>query len=457
MQRFTREIPLSVSADEAFAWHARPGAFERLLPPWQRVRVLERQGGLEVGARLKLRLPGLLPIAWLAEHTTCVPGRSFTDVQRRGPFHTWEHTHEFVPCPDGTSILRDTIHYRLPGGAWGAWLGSGRVGRELRRMFRYRQTVTREDLAMHAAEQAKPRQRVALSGSSGLVGTALRTLLTTGGHTVRPLVRRAAGVDEIPWDPQRGVAEAAAFEGLDAVIHLAGENIAAGRWTSARKAAIRESRVAGTRSLVDSLARVARRPRTFLCASAVGIYGSRGDEVLTEGSASGEGFLAEVARAWEAEAMRATELGMRVVLMRIGVVLSPTGGMLRQVLPPFQLGAGGPVGNGTQWLSWISLDDVSAAMHHVLLHDEVHGPVNLVAPTPVTNAEFARTLGHVLGRPTVLRVPEFVVRTMFGEMGVETVLASVRATPQALERSGFCFRHATLEVALRHVLGRAAE
>jgi uncharacterized protein (TIGR01777 family) len=297
---------------------------------------------------------------------------------------------------------------------------------------------------------------VAVTGASGLVGSRLCAFLTTGGHRVSRLVRRPpASLDEVRWDPAAGRADLGALEGADAVVHLAGETIAGGRFTDARKALIRDSRVAGTRTLVEALARLRRPPGVLVSASAIGYYGDRGDTLLDEASAPGEGFLPQVCREWEAAAAAVAGRGVRVVLPRLGIVLSPAGGALAKLLTPFRLGAGGRVGSGRQFMSWIDLDDAIGALHFALGAATLAGPVNLVAPAPVTNAEFARALGRVLGRPARVPFPAPAVRLLLGEMGEALLLASQRVRPRRLEEAGFGFRHSTLEAALRFELGRS--
>ena len=298
--------------------------------------------------------------------------------------------------------------------------------------------------------------KILVSGSTGLVGSALVPFLSTGGHEVIRLVRGRPqpGEAAVPWDPQAGTIEAAGLEGLDAVVHLAGENVA-GRWTAAKKARIRSSRVAGTRLLAEALAGLKRPPRTLVCASAIGYYGDRGDEVLREETPSGAGFLAEVCREWEAAARPAAEKGLRVVHLRIGVVLSPAGGALARMLTPFKLGLGGRIGAGSQFMSWIAIDDLTGAVHHALTTESLRGPVNAVAPRPVTNREFTKTLGRVLGRPTLFPMPAFAARLAFGEMADELLLASARVEPAKLVTSGYRFRAPELEGALRRLLGKS--
>jgi len=296
---------------------------------------------------------------------------------------------------------------------------------------------------------------VVVSGSRGLVGAALVPFLTADGHRVTRLVRRtAAKPDEAAWDPVRDAVDASRLDGADGVVHLAGENIAAGRWTSARKAEIRRSRVDGTRTLCEALARLPHPPKILVSASAIGLYGDRGAEVLTEKSAPGTGFLADVCREWEAATGPASRAGIRVVNLRFGMILSPRGGALRKLLLPFRLGMGGRIGSGEQFVSWIVLDDAIRLLHHVLYEETVRGPVNAVAPAPVTNAEFARTLARILRRPTLLPVPAFAARLAFGEMADALLLASARVIPARLRAWGYRFRFPELEAALRHTLGR---
>lgn len=296
---------------------------------------------------------------------------------------------------------------------------------------------------------------VVVSGSHGLVGSALVPFLTTGGNRVTRLVRgTAARPDETAWDPVRGTVDASRLDGVDGVVHLAGENIAAGRWTPARKAEIRRSRVDGTRTLCEVLARLPHPPKILVSASAIGVYGDRGAEILTEGSVPGTGFLTDVCQEWEAATGPATRAGIRVVNLRFGMVLSPRGGALRKLLLPFRLGMGGRIGSGEQFTSWIALDDAIEVLHHVLCEETVRGPVNAVAPGPVTNAEFARTLARILRRPTLLPVPVFAARLAFGEMADALLLASACVMPASLQASGYRFRFPELEAALRHLLGR---
>lgn len=295
---------------------------------------------------------------------------------------------------------------------------------------------------------------VAVTGSTGLVGTALADSLEAAGHVVRRVVRRPAraGQHEIRWDPTAGQIDTTALAGVDGVVHLAGESLAAHRWTEAFKAEIRDSRVRGTRLLCDALAGLSTKPGVLVSASAVGYYGDRGEETVDESSAPGTGFLADVCREWEAATQSARDAGIRVVNLRLGVVLSPHGGALAQMLTPFKLGVGGVIGSGRQYLSWISIDDLVSAIQFALRTESLSGPVNAATPHPVANREFTKTLGGVLGRPTVFPMPAFAARLAFGEMADEMLLGGVRVEPRALSTAGFAFQYPELESALRHLL-----
>ncbi len=294
--------------------------------------------------------------------------------------------------------------------------------------------------------------RIAITGASGLIGAAVRSRLDPA-HTVIPLVRRAPGPGERRWDPLAGRLDPTVFSDVDVVVHLAGESIAGGRWSKSRLKAIRQSRAAGTATIVAGIEAASPRPRTLLSASAVGYYGDRGDTTVDESRGAGTGFLPEVAVEWERATDPLLAIGVRVVTTRFGIVLSPAGGALAKMLPPFRLGLGGRLGSGRQWMSWISVDDCAEAIGH-LIGSSLAGPVNLVAPEPVTNAEFTRTLGRVLNRPTLIPIPAALLRAVVGGLADEGLLASTRVVPTRLVGDGFRFRHPRLEDALRHVLGR---
>jgi uncharacterized protein (TIGR01777 family) len=295
--------------------------------------------------------------------------------------------------------------------------------------------------------------KILVSGVSGLIGAALLPSLQASGWSVVRLVRgRATGKDQIAWDPAKPISPQA-VSGFDAVVHLAGESIF-GRWTAAKKARILSSRLDGTTNLAQALARAAEKPKVFVCGSAIGYYGNRGDELLREESSPGAGFLAEVCQRWEEATAPAVQADIRTAHLRTGVVLSPKGGALGAMLPPFKIGVGGRMGDGRQWMSWVHVQDMVGAINHIIKNDLLQGPINMVAPKPVTNAEFTRTLAGVLSRPAILPVPAFAVKAVFGEMGTELLLASQKVEPGKLISSGYPFRYRELKAALEALLQR---
>lgn len=459
---FVRKLTLPVSAAEAFAWHERPGALQRLLPPWEQARLVSRTGGVENGAEAVLETKiGPIKLKWLARHHDYIAGQQFCDTQVSGPFASWEHQHLFSDGTDKGSLLEDRIEYALPAQPMSSIFGGGYVENKLDRMFAYRHRQTRDDLAHHARYHDQPRQTVAITGASGMVGGTLSALLTTGGHAAIPLAREgsksassSSAKQQSTWNSSSGAVHLASDLAVDTFVHLAGENIGGSRWTKAVKEKIRDSRILGTRRLCEAITKLPTVPKTLVCASAIGYYGDRGEELLDETSSLGKGFLAEVCHDWELATAPARDAGIRVVNARFGVILSPTGGALSKMLTPFNMGGGGVVGSGKQYWSWVSLDEVAAALHHCIMTSSLTGPVNIVAPTAVTNLEFTKTLGRVLSRPTIFPLPATVARVVLGEMADELLLASQRVVPAKLVASGYQFRHEYLETALRHMLGR---
>ena len=460
MNHLTFKTPVNASAESLFRWHTRSGAFERLTPPWAPVR-LEEDGGVREGARSVIRLgPGPASIRWVAEHYDVEEGRQFCDRQVEGPFSHWEHTHRMEPQGDNESLLVDEIEYQLPLGGVGQFFGGSFSRDRLRRQFAYRHRVTRNDLDLH--QQYNPRGdnlTVAVSGASGFVGSMLVPFLTTGGHTVKRLVRsQPTEDDEIYWDHRAGAIETEKLEGVDAVIHLAGENVFALRWTKSKKQRIMNSRAEGTRLISEALAHLDDPPEVFLSASAVGYYGDQGTDIITEDTPPrGTGFLTEVCEAWEDATTPAQEAGIRTAQLRTGIVLSPAGGALELMLPAFRMGLGGRVGAPDQYFPWIAMDDVIGGFYHALMTDTVKGPVNLTAPYPVRMEDYAETLAEVLSRPAFLNVPSAAVRTALGEMADEMILKSARAVPEQLQDTGYEFLYPELDEALRHLLGKTLQ
>jgi len=457
VSRFRTDLP--VDRMTAFAWHERPGAFERLTPPWEDVELVSREGGIRDG-RVVLRISrGPVKLTWKLRHEDFRPDEQFVDVQEEGPFTHWRHIHRFEDAPGGC-VMDDEIEWQPPLGPAGELVGVPIVEKDLERMFRFRHTRLAQDLAMHARHADRPRLRVAISGASGLVGSALTHLLTTGGHTVVPMVRsesRARAGEGILFDIEGQRIDEEALRGVDAVVHLAGEPIQGLRWTEAKKRAILESRVKGTELISRTVAQLRGGPETLVMASAVGFYGDRGDAILDEGASRGRGFLADVVEAWEGAARRAEGSGIRVAKIRLGVVLSPAGGALGTMLPAFRAGVAGRLGSGRQYMPWIDLDDVTGIFHHALMEPEVRGILNAASPNPVPNSTFTSIMGRVLNRPTILPVPSLAVRAAFGEMGRELLLKGQRVRPARTLDTGYSFRFEGLEDSLRHQLGRGSE
>lgn len=431
---------------EVFAWHTRPGAMTRLVPPWQPMTVVAETESLADG-RAVLGLPGGL--RWVAQHDASAfdpPHRFVDELSSQGPsswparvIGWWRHTHEFSEASGGTRVY-DHVDTSVPGAA-------------LRSTFVYRHRQLAEDLAAHRAAGVQP-MTVAVTGASGLVGSALSAFLSTGGHRVISLVRRPASNDfERQWNPDRPAPDM--LSGVDAVVHLAGASIA-GRFTDEHKAAIRDSRIEPTRRLADAAALADEGPATFVSASAIGYYGfDRGDALLGEESARGDGFLADVVADWEAATAPASDAGLRVVTVRTGIVQSARGGTLKLMRPLFAAGLGGRLGSGEQWLSWIGLDDLLDVYHRALYDARLTGPVNAVAPEPIRNADYTKALAKVLHRPALLPVPSLGPRMLLGEQGArELAAANQRVVPAKLETLGHRFRRSKITDALSHELGR---
>lgn len=438
--------------DEVFAWHTRPGAMPRLVPPWQPMRVVKETESLADGQAI-LGLPGGL--RWVAQHQPegYDPPRQFVDVLSSDGgvdglktlpprvIGWWRHTHKFGDAGNGATRVHDIVDTTVPGAA-------------LRSTFAYRHRQLAEDLAAHrdAALAGAGPLTVAMTGASGLVGTALAAFLSAGGHRVIRLVRRnPSGPDERRWEPSQPADDL--LEGVDAVVHLAGESIA-GRFTDAHRRAIRDSRIEPTRRLAELAARTDGLT-AFVSASAIGFYGyDCGDTVLDETSPRGAGFLADVVADWEAATAPAADAGVRVVTVRTGIVQAAAGGTLRLLRPLFAAGLGGRLGSGRQWLSWIGIDDLLDVYYRALYDARLAGPVNAVAPDPARNSDYTRVLAATMHRPAVLPVPSIGPRILLGKQGArELAEANQRVEPRQLVRLGHRFRQPTIEDVLAHQLG----
>jgi uncharacterized protein (TIGR01777 family) len=467
-EQFSWQSKLACSAGELYDWHMRPGAFERLSPPWEVVRVERWVEPQRIGDGPTMRLKmGPIWLRWIARYTECVPRQQFRDVAVKSPFAAWDHLHLCLPSDADKqhSTLEDRVSYALPGGVLGKLVAGRSTRKQLQRMFAYRHRTTIADLAAHQQSGEKA-MKILVSGASGLVGQALIPFLTSGGHQVVQLVRArlpartpgsdstASAVTTVNWDPDRGTINLAALEGVDAVVHLGGAGIADRRWTPAYKELIKTSREVSTRVLSEALAKLKTPPKVFVCASAIGMYQDEGDKWIDEQSKPSDSYLGQVCQTWEGATKAAADQGIRVVNLRIGVVLSARGGALAKMLLPFKLGAGGNLGSGRQYMSWVAIDDVLGAILHAIQTESLRGPVNVVSPHPVTNADYTKTLGRVLGRPTIFPMPAFAARLAFGEMADALLLASQRIKPSRLIESNYPFRYPDLEDALRYQLGK---
>jgi hypothetical protein len=425
--------------EEAFAWHERPGPIARLSPPFQPVRVVREATRLSGGTAV-LRLPGGLK--WVAKHEEYDPPELFVDRLTSLPLR-WRHVHRFEAVGTASTRITDEVESPVP-------------ERVLRPMFVYRHRQVADDLRVQKVMRALAPMplRIGISGASGLVGRALTPLLTTAGHDVFHFVRRDPHkAHERRWDP--AAPDPSNFEDIDAFVHLAGASIA-GRFSESHKRTVRESRIGPTAKLAAALAQ-AERPSVFASASAIGFYGpDRGNEELVESSTGGCGFVAALVSDWEHAALEASEdRGIRCVVLRTGIVQSPQGGVLRLERPIFAAGMGGRLGSGQQWLSWIDLDDLCDIYFRAIVDDRCRGPINAVAPQPVTNSDYTAVLAHVLRRPAVLKVPSVAVEALAGpEAAHELALASQRVVPEVLTNLGHHYRRPDLESCLRHQLGR---
>lgn len=454
-KKFIYNSVIETPREEVFAWHERDGALERLSPPWDPIRVISKQGIHDGSVTRMIMKQGPVPYRWTALHFDYEEGRLFRDKQIHGPLSGWVHSHFFMDKEKGCE-LTDEIEYSAPFSVFGELAISDLIESKLSEIFRFRHKRTISDLKLHSEFiKSKGYLKILISGASGLIGSSLIPFLTTGGHEVYRLVRKKPASDkEIFWDPAKGIINPDDLEGFDAIIHLAGENIGESRWTSEKKRIFVESRTKGTSLLADTVVSLKNPPEVFVSASATGFYGDRGNEVLNERSSKGSLFISDLCDAWERASKGIRKRGIRLVNARIGVVMTPSGGALSKMLPIFKLGLGGRTGQGNQFTSWISMDDVLSGIYHIIKNESVSGPVNLVSPFPVTNGQLSSILGKILERPVFFDIPERLLKMVFGQMADEILLASTRVHPEKLLNSGFTFLEPDIEQALRNCLGR---
>jgi len=446
MTRYTHKSLIDLPCEEVFAWHKRKGAFGRLTPISQKVEVLDQSDSIEDGARIKLKVTqGPFSQNLEFEHYDYIENEQFCDRQVKGPFVKWEHRHRFIPVNERQCEMVDEIDYELP---WYLPLTESRLKQRMRNLFDFRHRRLQCDLQEHKGVQ---RMKILIAGSSGLIGSALKDFLTTGGHEITPLVRSEKD-EGVLWDPAKQKVDLSQLEGYDVIINLAGENLADSRWNEAKKQKILKSRVNTTQLLAESIKNLTRPPKVFVNASAIGYYGHVPEGEVTESHFAGEGFLSEVCQKWEAATECLIGEDIRIVLLRTGVVLSPNGGALKAMLTPFKFGLGGVIGSGKQMMSWIDIEDHIRAVYFCINTDAIHGPINLTAPNPVSNREFTKALGKALNRPTVFPMPEFVAQTLFGEMADEMLLSGAKVMPEKLLKHGFAFQYPTIKDSLEHLL-----
>ena len=461
MPTYSHIATYDAPVEDVWSWYDSKGAFRRIMPEWEGIRPVEA-GALvnDATTRFKITLGPLRP-TWVARHYGVVSGEVFNDVMEKGPFGAWDHEHRFVSTSAKTSEIHDTIQWKLPLHPLTFWTAPFTVKGRMKQMFAYRTLRVQEDIKRISQYADQPKQKVLISGSTGLIGMQLCAFLQAAGHHVTRLVRPTTVlpsdvVDEpcVVWDDRKGEVIEGSLEGFDTVIHLAGLGIGDKRWNAKRKERIWSSRTVPTEHLVRLFATLEQPPKAFMCGSAVGFYGNRGNESLTESSSPGDDFLSDMCQAWEAAAAPAQELGIRTVWLRTGLVTTPMGGALQQLMLPTLLGAGGPAGGGRQYYPWISLHDHIYATYHLMMNDACDGPYNLTAPEPVTQKQYAKTLGKVLLRPWFAPAPGFVLKIVFGELAQALVLSGQRVLPKRLQDSGFTFQHNQLESCLRQCLGK---
>lgn len=466
MQRFYKKTKMPVSASQLYDWHASGGAFRRLTPPWDNVDIVSWKGGSKTlhlpkeeqwgdisnGSKIRIGLQqGPFTMHWDAEHIECQEGSHFIDRQTQGPFAKWEHQHRFIPIDENNSYLEDEIHYQLPLSPISN-IGLPFMKGKLESMFSYRHNITLRDLEAYSRYNTNEKLKIAITGASGLIGQQLCAYLKGAGHEIFPMNRRKKGEqNEILWSTNGF--DCRKLEGLDVVIHLAGESIAS-RWTKSKKNRILKSRVDGTKAISEALSKLSNPPKTFISASAIGFYGNRGTEDISEVSKKGEGFLADVCEQWEQSAQKAKDIGIRVIHPRIGIVISGKGGALAPMKLPFSLGLGGPMGSGQQYMSWISIDDILDMFLWMLTNTNIEGVVNLTNPNPVTNRDFSSTLGRVLRRPALIPAPSFALKLILGEMAQGLILDGAKVLPKKAMTEGFLWRYNNLHECMSHELGK---
>ena len=463
---YKSELEVPVPVNQLFSWHENPGAFERLTPPFEPVKIKKRKGGIDGGeVHLQMNL-GPIPLPWVARHHDYIKNEQFLDEQVSGPFASWNHAHLFEKIDAKSSKLIDKIDYKLPFGTVGKTFGGAFAEQKIKQMFAYRRNITKNDLVSQSKYSGSP-LNIAVTGGSGLIGSQLKPYLTTAGHSVENIVRGRPQKGELSWNLENKTMSN--LSGKDVVVHLAGEPISKPLggivplpWTKWKRNEILKSRVEGTKLISEHIASLNNPPKVMICASAVGYYGDRGEDLLSESEESGDDYFSHVVSEWENAAQPAVDAGIRVVFLRIAPVMSPLGGALQVLGNAARLGSSPPVAGGKQWWSWISLDDVVDVIYHSIINEKLSGPVNVASPNPVRQKEWASTLAKVIwGRfgplTGLIPVPGFVLKSVLGEFGDVLALSSIKIDSSKLLDSGYKFRFENLEDCFRHLLGKRTE
>jgi uncharacterized protein (TIGR01777 family) len=457
---FIKSTKIPVTNKDAFDYHAREGALERLVPPWSILTVTSHEGDIRDGAISTFKVSlGPTSFKWTAAHFGYLQDRQFQDKMVKGPFHSWIHTHSFIPDEIGRCIMEDKIAYSPPFGKLGPILLNDTIQNNLNQLFHYRHRILNNDINLWKIAGRSKGQRILITGSHGLIGSSLIPLLTAAGEhkitrLVRPLSNRNnTNSHSIEWDPSDDKVNVKQLEGFDVVVHLAGESIF-GRWPHSKKQRILESRIKSTRLLCDSLIKLANPPSTLICASASGFYGNQGNEVLTEESKPGFGFLSDVCQKWEESTETARDAGIRVINTRFGVVLTPKGGMLQKLLALSRFGLSLRLGDENQYISWISIEDVIGSIFYSIIDPSIKGPVNVVSPNPVTILEFSKTLARIVESKIMLPISRKLAKMMLGELADAMMTSSTLVVPNKLSSAGYRFVNPDLEDAFRLLLGR---
>ena len=452
---YIKRTKINVPVETLFSWHEKEGAISRLTPPWAPMKMTGRSGnGIQKGVKVSFRLHLFkIPMIWEAEHIDYQKNRMFKDRQIKGPFSKWEHTHKFIPEGKKSSVMVDKVKFKLPFGLFSRPF-YGFAKKEFDRMFSYRHRVLKHDLE-HDLDNIESK-KILISGASGTIGSMLVPFLRTCGHTVIRLVRKKENLqaDELYWDPYKGILDLEEAGPINAVINLNGVDISRGKWTKNQKKKIIDSRIIPTELLVKRMKELAHKPDVFISSSAIGFYGERKNIKLNEEANKGNCFISDVCKQWEDASIEAEKSGIRTIQLRIGVVLTPSGGALARMELPFKIGCGVRLSHGRQYMSWISMADLLSGNLYVLNNNKLKGPVNLTAPEPVTNSEFSKTLATVFSKKVFFIIPGFMVHLLWGEMGRETLLSSARVSPEKLLKAGFTFQHESLFPALKDMLGR---